>query len=121
MSTPLNIQRLVRENEANASAVAYARTINNGSTISSWHEKKFQRANNSQLTMKTADLTWKETSVMQRHFATDKEQIGMELKMANDALKKQRSARLKELYEREKLAYEAELNAKGLALRKFRD
>lgn len=121
MSNPLNIQRLVRQNDQHVAATAYANNINQGSAVSAWHEKKFQKANASQLTVKTADFSFKETSVMQRHAATAKEQIGMELRMANAAVKLERAARMKDLFERETLAYEAELNAKGLALKKYKD
>ena len=44
--------------------------------------------------------------------------ISLELQAGKEALQSQRRARLLELYERESLQHEAELNAMGLALSK---
>eukprot|EP00803_Ostreobium_quekettii_P000440 evm.model.scf_624.8 EVM.evm.TU.scf_624.8 scf_624:62755-64342(+) len=123
-SPPLNIKRLVDSNQKYEDAERYSKTCQTGSLVSGWHERNFQRSGTGlQAAGKPLDLkgvsrdAWK----IQRNPVCARDSVEQELFMADDAVKRERKARLRELFDREALEVEAELNSMGLALAKNRD
>ena len=94
---PVNIQRLLKENNRLEEAAQYAQSINKGSTIAAWH------ACGPALPVGVA------AAVQQQ-----------EALLAKQELQNARKMRLKQLLERERLAWEAELRDQGLSLNKHR-
>jgi hypothetical protein len=130
---PVNIQRLVRENQLRAEAEVYAQSITSGSIVSSWHEKQHDKNytaaasrckgvkacldSNTSGTNPPAlcNATTSAADRMHDHVQVD------ELAEAYAVVLQQRKARLQELMKQERLQYEAELGSMGLALLKNRD
>jgi len=129
---PVNIQRLVRENQLRAEAEEYAQSITSGSIVSSWHEKQHDK-NHTAATLsrcmgvKTClDSNTSGTNppaLCNATSAADRmhDHLQVELEEANAVVLQQRKARLQELMKQERLQYEAELGSMGLALLKNRD
>jgi hypothetical protein len=97
---PVNIQRLLKQNDKIAHACTYAKSITQGSIVAGWHENGPSAA-----AAKTA--------------ASKAEQ--QECTMWNQQILNQRQIRMKQLLQQERLALEAELQQRGLALVKVRD
>eukprot|EP00879_Flechtneria_rotunda_P013691 GHRR01014301.1.p1 GENE.GHRR01014301.1~~GHRR01014301.1.p1 ORF type:complete len:123 (+),score=11.07 GHRR01014301.1:271-639(+) len=116
---PVNIQRLVRENKRVAEAEAYAKSITKGSIVSGWHERHDKGPWDScgLLQCLTSSSVPPEGTLSK---ATVKSDIQHEVLQGNRTVLQMRQARLEELMRQERLQYEAELNAMGLALTKHR-
>lgn len=115
---PVNIQRLVRQNDVYAKAETYARTVTVGNLVAGWHEKDAQasRASGARTTGGPATLTQKGASISNIGSGPLAQEAALEARLA----KQQRAARMQELYSREALAYDAELQQRGLSLHKDR-
>lgn len=110
---PHNIKRLVKQNEEYAHADHHALYLLRENVKTKWFEHDLQRSAGGQPIIPGQEETTAKSWVT-RHIPT-------ELKMANDAVKLQRAARLKERYALDTLQHEKELQAMGLALVKHRD
>jgi hypothetical protein len=99
-----NIQLLVQQNEAIAKAEHHCKTLHTGASVAHWHERSMLKAAAGGVTERMA-------------LKREQEQQVQMIKAA----KQERQKRLAELYRQEALQYEAELNAKGLALSKHRE
>lgn len=110
---PHNILRLVKRNDQYAAADALAKYLQYESIKSGWYEHDLQRSAGGQ-----PIIPHKEDETATSWVT---KQIPTEMRMGNDALKLLRKAKIKEQFEQDTLRYEAELNAKGLALVKHRD
>ena len=79
-----------------------------------WHDKQFRSAGGRVLKGSLDDppITTSDLGI--------KDKVALELKMASNAVQKQRKEKLRLLLEEENLAYEAELDARGLAIAKTR-
>ena len=108
---PHNIVRLVRKNAAYEAAERHARYLKREDVTSQWHVKDLQRG---VPPMVEGDEARTAKSYNNRA-------IPVELLAANDALKRERAARMRELFDDDKRRHEAELNAMGLSLVKQRD
>lgn len=97
---PVNIQRLLKQNNQIAEACEYAKSICTGSIVAGWHE------------------SGPSARGAQSAAATLQQQ---ERVLAQQGLLKERQMKLKQLLERERLDLEAELQQQGLALVKHRD
>lgn len=97
---PVNIQRLLRQNDKIADACHYAKSITQGCTVASWHEAGPASAASVSAAAKCAQ---------------------QEAAMERQQMQQQRKLRLKQLLEQERMALEAELHQRGLALLKCRD
>jgi hypothetical protein len=116
---PVNIQRLVRQNDVYAKAETYARTVTVGNLVAGWHEKDAQasRASGARTTSSPATtLTQKGASISNIGSGPLAQEAALEARAA----KQQRAARMQELYSREALAFDAELQQRGLSLHKDR-
>mmetsp|Transcript_10495 Transcript_10495/g.22525 ORF Transcript_10495/g.22525 Transcript_10495/m.22525 type:complete len:109 (+) Transcript_10495:250-576(+) len=104
---PKNVQETLARNLELEQARAYSREISKGRAQAEWYSRDFQKlttlSNGGTLSRRTQELkkTGVDTGIV--------------------AIKAARQARLKELFEREALQYEAELNGRGLSLVKPRD
>lgn len=94
---PVNIQRLLKENNRVAEATQYASNVTQGSIVAGWHE-----------------------SGPSAHTMTQDAATGMpqEAVLAKQELQRARKMRLQHLLESERLALETELHQRGLALTK---
>lgn len=100
---PVNIQRMLKKNHQISEAQSYAKTIVSGSIVASWHERPRNTT--------SAAVTGKSTQQQQQQ----------EAQLERQQHKQQRQLRLKQLLDSERLALEAELRQRGLALTKHRD
>lgn len=97
---PVNIQRLLRQNDKISEACEYAKSIRTGSIVAGWHEAPSANA----------------AAAAAQSQAQRKEAV-----MERQELQERRKLRLKQLLEQERLALEQELHQRGLALTKVRD
>jgi len=108
---PHNITRLVRKNTAYEAADRHARYLMREDVSSQWHVKDLQRG--------VPPMVEGEEGRTAKSFHN--RAIPVELQAANDALKRERAARMRELFDADRVRAEAELNAMGLSLVKQRD
>ncbi|GAQ88081.1 hypothetical protein KFL_003980160 [Klebsormidium nitens] len=104
-----NVAKLVQRNDYYAAQEAHAEDLSKANQVAGWHERKFKVGTQTSAHSKDNDLSENATN-----------EIAMELRSADKQVKMQRRARLLELFRREALQYEAELNARGLAILKDR-
>jgi hypothetical protein len=97
---PVNIQRLLKQNDKFAEASQYAKSITTGSVVAAWHDTGASSA----ATKSAAAGSSQQEAMLQKKELQD-----------------QRKQRLKHLLEQERLALESELQQRGLALMKHRD
>lgn len=107
---PRNVQQVLQENQRVESALKYSSDLRKGNVTAKWFEHDFQRA-------KAGTGTLGSTARKD----TPQELRDAGLRTGIETVKLTRQARLKELYDREALAYEAELHEQGLSLVKPRD
>mmetsp|Transcript_7372 Transcript_7372/g.18307 ORF Transcript_7372/g.18307 Transcript_7372/m.18307 type:complete len:117 (-) Transcript_7372:494-844(-) len=112
---PKHVQATLALNSAIERAEAYAQQMKKGGYIATWHTKDMQRLARSQ----AAALSDQVSQLLTPGSAAAARDAGM--KTGVETVKLARQARLRELFAQEALAYEAELNAMGLALVKPRD
>jgi len=105
---PLNIDRLVRQNQKYSNAEEYSKHVTVGTIVSRWHE---ERAKQTVLTFKTSSSNAKYSST-----PTDSGIAMCAQQGVNNAVCMARKARLLELYELEALQHQAELREMGLSL-----
>mmetsp|Transcript_17397 Transcript_17397/g.44554 ORF Transcript_17397/g.44554 Transcript_17397/m.44554 type:complete len:117 (+) Transcript_17397:212-562(+) len=110
---PINITRLVKQNEQYSRAEAHAKSLLRGGETAAWHESAFKAAGAPVPvpTGKTAEYS----ATSSRATA----EIMGELTAGRTTVMIERKARLKQLLESERMMYEDELNAQGLAIEKY--
>ena len=119
---PVNIQRLVRQNDAYAKAEDHCRTITAGSVVSRWHERSFIRDTlSSSVTAGPGELTRHQksrtaTMPLPARSGSTCSALQKEAALEKKALLEDRRARLKELYRMEAMEYDKELSSLGLAM-----
>lgn len=107
---PINIQRLIKQNEYFSKAKEYADQITKGSVVSGWHEKQLQNTGATGRSGRTGSPCAAPTHEMQA-----------EISSANQSLSLVRKEKLRRLLQDETLLYEQQLQALGLSLVKHRD
>ncbi|KAK9823373.1 hypothetical protein WJX72_002298 [[Myrmecia] bisecta] len=108
---PLNIQRLVRQNDQYAKAGMYATSLLRGQQTSKWHERQTQRSGHPHAVVPVEDLL-SPNATRNHHIPRE---LAEEVQAAYEAARLERKARLRSLLKQERLKYENELNAMGLA------
>uniref|UniRef100_A0A061SDY7 Uncharacterized protein n=1 Tax=Tetraselmis sp. GSL018 TaxID=582737 RepID=A0A061SDY7_9CHLO len=109
---PANVRRLVRLNNQYAAAESYAKDVLTGSRVATWHETKFQRSS-------LPDKVPTGQKPVNRNTAPAVQvEMHDELSELRKTMLEERKIRLKQLLESERLQYEEELNALGLAIEK---
>eukprot|EP00892_Ulva_mutabilis_P001009 jgi/Ulvmu1/10909/UM007_0086.1 len=114
---PGNIRRLKQQNAMYAAAEQHARDIQVATDNAKWFSSGQTHPTHGLL----ANLHVDDSSMIQEHKISVKDQMVQELTAANNVLKLQRQAQLRELLAREREQHEQELNAMGLAFDKHRD
>ena len=113
---PLNIIRLVGTNERYAAAEEYNTDVQKTNIVCSWHEKQYQKSRTRNL-----EVNFQEDVDLGKSVFDEHSEMVVEMGMANKSVKILRKERLRELLKRDYMQYEAELNAKGLAIDKHID
>lgn len=123
---PVNIQRLVRENQKRSDAESYARSITKGSVVSGWHEKNSRSSGCTRIGVSDclqalqASTSPQATQRATASVISEGRDIIQEELLGKQALLETRKQRLQALMQQERLEYEAELRSRGLALVKQR-
>mmetsp|Transcript_15708 Transcript_15708/g.43947 ORF Transcript_15708/g.43947 Transcript_15708/m.43947 type:complete len:117 (+) Transcript_15708:122-472(+) len=110
---PVNVTRLLRDNQRVADAQTYAKHIVTGGQVASWHERQLQRDNapmrvpSGQTAVRRAGSSWSTV------------EMSDELTGMRATALKERRERLQQLLTGERLMHEAELQAMGLAIDKY--
>ena len=84
--------------------------------VSAWHEKQYQKSRT-----RILEVNFQESVDLSQSVFDERSEMVVEMGMANKSVKILRKERLRELLKRDYLKYEAELNAKGLAIDKHID
>ena len=113
---PLNIVRLVGINDKYAGAEEYDTDVRRTNIVCSWHEKQYQKSRTRNL-----EVNFQEDVDLGKSVFDEHSEMVVEMGMANKSVKILRKERLRELLKRDYMQYEAELNAKGLAIDKHID
>ena len=113
---PLNIIRLVGTNDRYAAAEEYDTDVRKTNIVCSWHEKQYQKSRTRNL-----EVNFQEDVDFARSVFDEHSEMVVEMGMANKSVKILRKERLRELLKQDYMKYEAELNAKGLAIDKHID
>mmetsp|Transcript_26788 Transcript_26788/g.49216 ORF Transcript_26788/g.49216 Transcript_26788/m.49216 type:complete len:112 (-) Transcript_26788:1529-1864(-) len=107
---PKNIVKMVKENERIANACSIVKEFKKHAIDVNWHAKDYVISASHDSNLTRAKVSTKDDPLLSGTRAA-----------GYQAVKAARRERLKELYEREAIAYENELNALGLSLMKLRD
>uniref|UniRef100_A0A7R9SVN2 Uncharacterized protein n=1 Tax=Polyblepharides amylifera TaxID=1486889 RepID=A0A7R9SVN2_9CHLO len=110
-----NVERFVKDNAMYKTAEEDSRGFHNMSQVAQWHTKQYRVLKCATHRMKGYDVDARNAGEQELHH-----QMALELKYAAKELVLTRRAKLKTLFENERLRYEAELNAMGLAVAKER-
>lgn len=121
---PVNIQRLVRENQRRNDAEVYSKSITKGSVVSGWHEKHDIKGGGPSRTgvQDCLQSLQRPTSpdAAKAALASIKSIAGKDMAqeqwMEKEALLQARKQRLQALMQQERLEYEVELRSRGLSL-----
>ena len=116
---PENIIKLKRHNDMYSAAEHHAHNLQVATTTAQWFANDFCKPPNSGAVPNTKNLVGKETSIIERYKVSAVDKMVQELGAANDVVKMQRRAQLRELLTAERAQYERELNAMGLAFHKL--
>lgn len=114
---PGNIKRLKKDNDMYAAAEHHARDIQVANVKAQWFSDGTTASTHGLL----ANLYSDDSCLMQQGKTGIKDQMVQELTAANQVLRMQRQAQLRDLLARERVQHEKELNSLGLAFEKHRD
>lgn len=78
---PVNIQRLVRENQKHSDAVTHAHDILTATNAAAWYTRDFEQAHKSDLTMQTKDFAAPDSYIIERQKVGARDQIAQELQV----------------------------------------
>mmetsp|Transcript_19718 Transcript_19718/g.35203 ORF Transcript_19718/g.35203 Transcript_19718/m.35203 type:complete len:117 (-) Transcript_19718:7-357(-) len=109
---PVNITRLVKLNDQFEQAQAHSKSLHRGGQTAAWHESAFKSSGG------PVKVPNGQTATNRATTSRATAEIMDELGAARTTVLMERKARLKILLESERMMYEEELNALGLAIEK---
>lgn len=121
MPQPLNIRRLIQENDTRAAADSYAKELLKGAQAAQWFEHQREHAERPQHYPDAASLQWTDLKTVAGPKARLQKELAQDLQQAYAAMQMERKQQLRQLFLREQQQWDTELAAQGLALAKVRD
>ncbi len=118
MANPVNVTRLVQENDRLAAAAQYATGMRKGSITAGWHERPVAEALGGHVGVHhcLSECAHSSESIRSQRPLSTKQQQASQQAEAADKLLVGRRARMAERWREDRMAWQRELEARGLSL-----